>query len=275
MNLPGLYDSLFLRDFLAFVLPGGISLYGLTIAMRGILGKGWNLLWQYLGDPPNSYMVVMALLLSFLFGHILDLLYRVFFQGREMYRRKMVAYTMLRSDFSESDPRRNHAKVLRKKLIEFWGIDPGNIDIDNWINQDDALKEIMRVRNWIQVKDQQIYNAEIGRASLQAHALFSSALSFWFLAICWIVSQAADGAFCASGTLIRVFVISLLLIGIGVLYAKQGSQKRKVVVENSLKLFGIMWPGTGAAESESRIPKATQGSLEPAESPCHNPSPDS
>lgn len=246
MSIENFYQYTILRDILGYILPGGISLAGLAILIQAINQHLWNELVSLSSRFQTWFLVAILIVVAFLLGHILDMLYRKLFQGRGWYTRpgtvrKVLTGSEALSEKLDLDPVANE---IRRAVGEFLNIDWEETKIEEWISSERAFRAISTLGYWIQHKNPQLFNTEVARPIIQSHFLHASGLSFLFLGVCAILAMLVSwmGVFSTqildSSILVQV---ALAACSFGYLLILQGRHKRNDVIDHILRVFYVMW----------------------------------
>jgi hypothetical protein len=247
MNIQGFYEYVILRDILAFILPGGISLAGIYMVARSLGSDRWEKSLPFLSNLNPFLEIVFLLLISFLVGHIWDMAYRLIFQTKKPFQRiKAIKKILMGDKMSNAKSADNHiANEIRTSVGQFLNIDWDKTPIEQWIKSGKAYEASVLLSYWIEEEDPKLFGTEIGRPIVQSHLLHVCGLSFGFL-----------GIFCIPGiaivywlglnplqefdplTLGILFVSSLLF---GLLLIRQGIHKRDIIVEHAFRVFYVVW----------------------------------
>jgi hypothetical protein len=245
MSIEGLYEYVVLRDILAFVLPGGISLAGIYMIAHAIGDNRWGKIFPFLNNLTPFLATTLLILISFLIGHILDMVYRLIFQkGKPFQRKKIITKILMGDQTAASKSVDDHiAKEIRLSMGQFLNIK--KIPIKQWIESGKAFEASVLLSYWIEEEDPKLFGTEIGRPLLQSHLLHVCGLAFIFLSV-----------FCVPGVMIihwlginplqefdplalTILFISSLLFGF--LLILQGIHKRDIIMEHAFRVFYVIW----------------------------------
>jgi hypothetical protein len=247
-NIQSFYEYVILRDILAFILPGGISLSGIYMITRA-LGINWDLgkILPFLPDPNGFIVATFLILISFLIGHIWDMLYRLLIQKRKWFERiNGITKILVGDPTSDSKSVSNHiASEIRSSLGDFLNINWEDKPIEQWIKSGKAYEASLLVSYWIEEEDPRLFSAEVGRPIIQSHLLHVCGLAFIFVSMFCvpfvaIIHQAGINPLQEFDplTLWTLFIGSLLF---GLLLVLQGTHKRDIIVEHAFRVFYVVW----------------------------------
>ena len=247
MNIQSFYEYVILRDILAFMLPGGITLAGIYMIAYAY---GVDRIEKYLPflTQLNPFLsVILILLLSFLIGHIWDMLYRLIFQKRKAYQREDTYRKLLVGDAEDApDCAKNHiASEIRGATGEFLRIDWKKTPINEWIDSGKAFEASVLLSYWIEEEDPKLFGTEIGRPIVQSHLLHSTGMAFLFLGAGCIplvtFFRLAGKNIFQNPDFITLSILSISTIIFGVLLISQGIHKREIFLEHVFRVFYVIW----------------------------------
>ena len=247
MNIQSFYEYVILRDILAFILPGGISLAGIYM-----IAQAWGIVRLEKALPfftnSNSFLeITYLILISFLIGHILDVLHRVLVQKNKRFQREKILKKILMGNQSPgTKPVDNHiANEIRKSVGQFLKINWKHTPIEQWIESGSAHEASVLLSYWIEEEDPKLFGTEISRPIVQSHLLIVCGFAFIFVGgfcipVVGIIHGLGLNPFQEFDllTFIILFVSSLLF---GVSLFAQGVHKREIFIEHVLRVFYVVW----------------------------------
>lgn len=247
MNIQSFYEYVILRDILAFMLPGGISLAGIYMVAQVLGYDRWQKNLPFLSEMNPFLSAVLLILIAFLIGHVWDMAYRLYYQKKPQYQREDTIRKILIGD-DNSSPRSitNHiATEIREATGEFLRIDWGKTHVDEWVKSGRAFEASILLSYWIEEEDPKLFGTEIGRPIVQSHLLHVSGMAFKQNGALFLLLGVVDyliGAFQLQ--FIHPFAFCLLgagLYGFGQLLLNQGIHKRDVILEHVFRVFYVVW----------------------------------
>ncbi len=268
MNIQALYEYVILRDILAYILPGGISIAGIALIAQAYGVERWNKLIFALFELSSWAFIVALIMIAFLVGHIIDMLYRLVLQGRDWYRRPQTIRKMLTgSAEAGAEPKQDPiSSGVRQAVADLLGFDWQKISVDEWIASGKAFEGTVMLGYWIEQEDSKLFNTEIGRPVVQAHFLHASGFAFLFFGLCVVISEVLRWLglpFTPSGEPLANLVNAAAVGGLGMLLIFQGKHKRDIIIEHTYRAFYMLWRHRQCFGSQSRTGKG------------HSPSPSS
>ena len=85
MNIQSFYEYVILRDILAFILPGGISLVGISTVVQAFGSDRFEKILLPFSNLNTFLTTALFMMIAFLVGHILDMLYRLIFHSQTIW----------------------------------------------------------------------------------------------------------------------------------------------------------------------------------------------
>ncbi|MBI3164155.1 MAG: hypothetical protein HYZ24_05690 [Chloroflexi bacterium] len=247
MNIQSFYEYVILRDILAFILPGSITLGGIYMVVEAY---GFNRIEKYISFVSginSAVSTIFFLLIAFLVGHIWDMVYRLRFQKTKQYQREDTYKKLLVGDpDASSDSVNNHiADQIKSAVGEFLEIDWKKNHIEKWIDSGKIFEASVLLSYWIEEEDPKLFGTEIGRPITQSHLLHTAGMAFLFLG-CICIPLAAVFRFIGSDSfqlygLITLVLFSLITIYFGQSLIKQGIHKREIFLEHVFRVFYVVW----------------------------------
>lgn len=246
MNIQSFYEYVILRDILAFILPGGITLAGIIIVAQAYGIERIEKSMPFLNNLSSFSSIILFLAMAFLIGHIWDMLYRKLFQKRKKYQ-KEDTYRKLLIGNKTSNPHsvNNHiANEIRKAAGEFLRIDWKKTTIDEWIDSGKAFEASVLLSYWIEEEDPKLFGTEIGRPQVQSHLLHAAGMAFMFLGVCFplaafLTIQGADAL--QSFDILTFLFLFVVTISFAILLINQGDHKREIFLEHVFRVFYVVW----------------------------------
>jgi hypothetical protein len=247
MNIQGFYEYVILRDILAFVLPGSISLAGIYMVIAQTMGiDRWQKAIPFLSGLSPFLSTILIILVSFLLGHIWDMLYRKAFQKRSFFQRVEKIEEILIGD-KDADPNsaKNHlANQIRLAVGQFLNIDWKKTPIEHWIGSKKAYEMSLLLSYWIEEEDPKLFGVEVARPIVQAHFLIACGLALIFFGVCnliiLLIQWATIAPIVESDPLIIILLVAISSI-FGYTLIIQGIHKRDVIVEHAFRVFYVVW----------------------------------
>ncbi len=246
MNIQALYEYVILRDILAYILPGGISLAGIALIVQAYGVDRWNKVLYSLSDLGSWALAGALVAIAFLVGHVLDLVYRNLLQRRDWYRRPYTIRKMLTgSPYRAAELGADSITCgTREAVGEFFNIDWNKTSVDQWIDSGKAFEATVILGYWIEQEDSRVFNTEIGRPVVQAHFLHASGLAFILFGICLIVAESIRWiglAFAQTSDPLANFLTVASVWLFGALMIRQGGHKRDILIEHTYRVFYMIW----------------------------------
>ncbi len=246
MNIQALYEYVILRDILAYILPGSISIAGVAFIAQAYGIERWNKIIFSLVDLSSWAFIVALIMIAFLVGHVIDMFYRLVLQRRDWYQRPQTIRKMLTGSADpkaeiQHDPIRNG---IRQAVAEFIGLDWQNTSIDEWISSGKAFESTTLLGYWIERVDSKLFNTEIGRPVVQAHFLHASGLAFLFFGFCVVIGEILRWLglpFTPSGEPLANLANIVAVWTLGILLVLQGRHKRDILIEHTYRVFFMLW----------------------------------
>lgn len=246
MNIQSFYEYVILRDILAYILPGGISLVGISTLVQAWGKNRWEKILPFFTNLNPFLAITFAIMIAFLIGHIWDMVYRLIFQGRDTFRRpKTIRKILLGSQAtdpeSEPDP---IAKEIKESVGQFLNINWKNTSVDYWITSGKAYEANVLLAYWVEQEDAKLFSNEIARPIVQSHLLHVSGLAFLFLGGCALIAEIIRwiGVNPQQGydlvTLVAIIGASWLF---GMMLIRQGIHKRDTIVLHTFRVFHVVW----------------------------------
>jgi len=227
LNIQSFIEKFILRDIVAIILPGGILLFSFLFIISATVGNTWKNIFGSIFLTFNWIPIVFLIFIAYVLGHIIDFIYRHALQKREEYRRDKTIEKEL------SDIR------VKKAVNELFGIEQPDENIDDNIESLPAKNSLL-LRYWIEQKNPQIYNSQIERPSIQAHFLSASGISFIMFGICVLISIFFLPKQSFSEIILYIMIATASWLT-GAASISQGLHKRKILVENTYRVFYILW----------------------------------
>ena len=246
MSIQSFYEHVILRDILAFILPGGISLAGIQMIMHALGIERWEKTLPFLSNLDPLLQIILLLLISFLVGHVWDMVYRVRFQTNPQFQRiETIQKILIGNPASESKSVDNHiANQICSSVGQFLNIDWKKTPIEKWIESGKAFDLSVLLSYWIEEEDPKIFGNEIARPLIQSHLLHVCGMAFYFFSGCILLGE----IMCWFGinplresdplTLWALIVISFLF---GWALIRQGMHKRDIIVDHVFRVFYVIW----------------------------------
>lgn len=265
MNIQGFYEYVILRDILAFMLPGGVSLAGIYIVVQALGFDRWQKNQSFLSEMNPFLSTVLLILIAFLVGHVWDMAYRLRYQKKKQYQREDTIRKILIGD-ENSSPKSitNHiATEIREATGEFLRIDWSKTRVGEWVKSGKAFEASVLLSYWIEEEDPKLFGTEIGRPIVQSHLLHVSGMAFQLNGLLFFVTSLLDFLL---KTLQLQFVdpfvfgvIGVGLYGFGKLLIDQGVHKREIIIEHVFRVFYVIWRKRGLENKSSIIKKELIG----------------
>lgn len=246
MNIQGFYEYVILRDILAFILPGGISLAGVYMIAQAMGIERWQKAMPFLSSLNPFLATTLIILVSFLLGHVWDMLYRVVIQKRSFFQRVKKIEEILIGD-KDADPNsaKNHlANQIRLAVGQFLNIDWRKTPIEHWIEAKKAHEMSVLLSYWIEEEDPKLFGVEVARPIVQAHFLIACGLASIFFGVCNLIIlliQWTDIVPTVESDLLIIFLLMLISLMFGYTLILQGIHKRDVIVEHAFRVFYVVW----------------------------------
>jgi len=243
MNFQSLYEQVNLRenDILGFILPGSISLVGIYILAQTFGIERWEKTLPFLS---NSIIITLLLAsMSFLVGHILDMLYRLVYQRRPLFQRLWVLDRILIGTSDRKSVENHIASQTRLAVGKFLNIDWNKTPIEQWIRSGKMHEISVLLAYWVEEEDPKLFSSEIGRPILQAHMLHVCGIAFCFVGICALISWSIY-LMEINSLQHDLSVLAIIALGsfmFGFLLIRQGIHKRDVIIEHTFRLFYVVW----------------------------------
>jgi hypothetical protein len=126
-NLLNFFEVFILRDVLAFILPGGISLAGIYMIMYALRVDPLEKTQPFSPNLDSPSQIILFLLISFLVGHVWDAVYRNRYQKHPDFQRiKTIEKILIENTASESESVDNHiANQIRSSVGQGEGTNKG------------------------------------------------------------------------------------------------------------------------------------------------------
>jgi len=255
MSIQSFYEYVILRDILAFVLPGGISLAGIYMIVYAIGDDRWKKTLPFISDSffinINPFLAgLLLIMISYLIGHIWDMLYRKKFQTNIAFQRNETIKKLLLGDqVAGIKSVENHiANEIRRSVGEFLNINWKNTPLLPWIESGKAYQASLLLAYWIEEEDPKLFGTEIGRPIVQSHLLHVCGMAFYFFSSCVSISGAIGGIpyWTGSSSFLAFdpWVLGLLIFfpfWFGKMLIEQGTHKRDVIMEHVFRVFYVIW----------------------------------
>jgi hypothetical protein len=247
MNIQGFFEVVILRDILAFILPGSISLAGIYMIMYSSGVERLERVLPFLSNLDSTSRITLFLLISFLAGHVWDMIYRKRFQTHPGFQRKeKFKEILVGKATTDLKSVSNHIpNQICSSVGQFLHIDWEKTPITEWIESGKAHDLSVLLSYWIEEEDPKIYSDEVARPNIQSHFLHVCGMAFQLFGACALI-----------GEIIRlhrsgwVFEWISLLIGISLIITSfwlgkaliaQGQHKRDILVEHVFRVFHVIW----------------------------------
>jgi hypothetical protein len=253
-SIQSFYDYVILRDILAFILPGSISLGGIFMIIRAFGIERLEKTLPFLFNLNVYVQVVLFVLISFLVGHVWDMVYRLLIQKVKLrgkyikfdFERTEIIKKMLGDPALDSKSVSNHiAREIRSSLGEFLNINWIDEPIEQWVASGKAYEASLLTSYWIEEEDPRLFSAEVGRPIIQAHFLIVCGLAFVFAgAICVPIVGIIHTVGVNPSMDFDLYSYLMLAIGsllFGLLLVLQGIHKRDIIVEHAFRVFHVVW----------------------------------
>jgi hypothetical protein len=247
MNIQSFYEYVVLRDILAFILPGGISLAGIYMIAQAFGISRWGKIL-----PPSSFLgsvliLIILTMISFLIGHVWDMVYRLVFQTRKPFQRIATIKKILMGDGTgDAKSVTNHiANEIALAVGQFLNINWKKTPLEEWIKSGKAYEANVLLAYWVEEEDPKLFGTEIGRPIVQSHLLHVCGLAFIFLGgVCvpvvgiihWLGINSLQ-----EFDLLTFWIIILSFCVFGFLLIRQGIHKRDVIMEHAFRVFYVVW----------------------------------
>jgi len=230
MNVQNFYEYVILRDILAFILPGGISLAGFYLIAQAMGFERWQKAMPFLSTLSPFLSTVLIILISFLLGHVWDMLYRKLIQKRSFFQRvKKIEEILIGDKGEDPDSAKNHlAKQIRLAVGQFLNIDWKKTPAEQWIEAKKAHDMSVLLSYWIEEEDPKLFGVEVARPIVQAHFLIACGMASIFFGACTLAVKSG-------------FWIMLIFLIFGLVLIFQGLHKRDVIVEHAFRVFYVVW----------------------------------
>lgn len=257
MNVQSFYEYVVMRDILAFILPGSITLGGIYMVVEAYGVGRIERYTPFISQMNSVVSAIFFLLVAFLVGHIWDMLYRLLFQVTKQYQREDTYIKLLVGDPTEDthSPKNHIAAEIREAAGEFLKINWEKTSINDWIASGKIFEASVLLSYWIEEEDPKLFGSEIGRPITQSHFLHSVGMAFMFLGIACIpltayfsgvkIDVSQDLGF------ITFLTLSIVVILFGWFLIKQGIHKRGIFLEHVFRVFYVVWRKR-TLENESR-----------------------
>jgi len=237
MNIQTFYEYIFLRDILGFLVPGGILMSGFWILIYSINQDFWNHFQNPFSDFNQVIFALFGLAVAFVFGHVIDFLYRNLLQSRKIYRHQDTIKKII--TLADGKSKNNIAKSVGKFMKVEWD----ELTIDEWVKSESSDANLV-LRYWIEQKNSQLFRTEIARPAIQAHFLTSTGISVAFFSICilftFLLQIIGIQLSIALDLTLTIFVLISLAI-ISIILVLQGSHKREILIKHTYHVFHILW----------------------------------
>ena len=163
MNIQAFYEYVILRDILAYILPGGISLAGIAIVIQAYGSDHWNKLLPFSLDANSVFSSIVFVLIAFLFGHILDMAYRVLLQGRDWFRRPKTIRRLLTGNTKpcaeiSTDP---VTQGMRQAIGQFFNLNWDKVPVGEWISSGKAYEANVALAYWVEYEDPRLLTLKL------------------------------------------------------------------------------------------------------------------
>ena len=262
MNIQSFYEYVILRDILAFILPGGISLVGISMVVQAFGSDRFEKVLLPFSKLSPFLTSALFIMIAFLIGHILDMLYRIIFQKRKSFlrldtiRKMLIGETATGAEFTYNPV----STAIRESVGQFLNIDWKNDPIEQWIESGKAFEVNIILAYWIEKEDARLFGNEIGRPIVQSHLLYASGMSFIFLGICALIAQILHLVLGTNLLPTSDLIVPGVVVGIswlfGYMLIRQAMHKRDIIVEHVYRVFHVMWK-TRVLEQETRSEKTS------------------
>lgn len=254
INMQSFYEYVILRDVLAFILPGGISLAGIYMIAQAIGIDRWQRTMPFLSSLNSFLSTSLIILTSFLLGHVWDMVYRLTIQKKPTFQRdeKIKEILIGEKDADPSSAKNHLATQIRLAVGQFLNIDWKKTPVEQWVDAKKAHDMSVLLSYWIEEEDPKIFGVEVGRPIVQAHFLVACGMAFNFFGICNLLVLVLHliGLFFQSKNIASLVsfdffvIIGLLILAswiFGRTLIKQGLHKRDVIVEHAFRVFYVIW----------------------------------
>jgi len=250
-NIQSFYDYVILRDVLAFILPGSVSLGGIYMIMYALGVERLEKTLPFLSSLDTSIHIILFLLISFLVGHVWDMAYRFLIQklklfGFEFERTDIIKKMLVGDPTLDSKSVSNHiAREIRSSLGDFLKINWKDEPIEQWIASGKAYEASLLTSYWIEEEDPKLFSAEVGRPVVQAHFLHVCGLAFIFVGVICVPVVAIIHKLDVNSSMEFDLLIHIILAIssslFGALLVLQGTHKRDIIVEHAFRVFYVIW----------------------------------
>lgn len=256
MNIQGFYGYFSPRDIWTYILPGGISLAGIYMIVQATEVDRWQKVISFLSSLDPFLSTALIILVSFLVGHIWDMIYRIVFQKRSFFQRVEKIEEILIGD-KDADPNsaKNHlANQIRLAVGQFLNVDWKKTPIEHWIGSKKTYEMSALLSYCIEVEEPKLFDAEVARPIVQAHYLIACGLAFIFFGLCNLITLVQWKNMIPTIESDFLIIISLMLISLwfGYNLIIQGIHKRDVVVEHVFQVFYVVWRKRGFEQKAKR-----------------------
>jgi len=246
MSISEFYEYIIQRDILGYIFPGGITLIGVLIITRTLSDSLWSSLVLATTQFENWFLISVGIVISFLVGHVLDFLYRKFFQDGNWYKNPDIVFDELFGIKEDDEINKNDimAEEFRKSLGGFLGKEVNLQTVKQWKDNEKLFKVVSTLGYWSQKQDSKLFNTEVARPIIQAHLLHASGMSLLFVGFCTIISQILIWVVPSVEKWIALSSSSILVVFcsiFGLLLLFQGKHKRENVIEHQLRVFYAIW----------------------------------
>jgi hypothetical protein len=265
MNIQSFYEYVILRDILAFILPGGISLVGISMVVQAFGSDRFEKILLSFSNLSPFLTSALFIMIAFLIGHILDMLYRLIFQRRKSFlrletmRKMLIGEKATGSEFTYNPV----SSAIRESVGQFLKIDWKNDPIEQWIESGKAFEVNITLAYWIEQEDARLFGNEIGRPIVQSHLLYASGMAFIFLGICALLAQVVRLVLGTNLLLTSDPMVPGVVVGIswlfGYMLIRQAMHKRDIIVEHVYRVFHVLWQKRGLeGETGTKKPSAAR-----------------
>ena len=204
MNLIQLYETLILRDVMFYMLPGSLSLLGVSLIVWVQIPDSWrNLVTPY--ALSNGWIIVALLLvLGYVFGHILYILHNSTIGKLKSLKRDEIMNRFLDSTSTDDDAS-NLILTLRQGLINAVVSDVKGEDQKNILKKANLLQVYFTADKYIRLKSIDFYAVYISR--LTATSRFYGVMS-----VGWAILSLSCVSFFFTGVLPTILNIIIILV---------------------------------------------------------------
>ncbi|MCL4268796.1 MAG: hypothetical protein KJZ72_04595 [Anaerolineales bacterium] len=247
MNIQSFYEYVILRDILAFMLPGGISLAGIYMVIHALDLHRWQKNMPFLSEMNPIFSSFLLTLIAFLIGHVWDMVYRLVFQKRPWYQRKDTVRRILIGDSVNAHSTiGNHIpSEIREATGEFLRIDWAKTPIDQWVESGKAYEASVLLSYWIEEEDPKLFGTEIARPIVQSHLLHVCGMAFltiggFFTPLVAIIYESGINISQEYDPL-TLWILAITTLVFGMLLISQGRHKREIILEHVFRVFYVIW----------------------------------